>query len=217
MKDMINHEPFWPDHPTVILANGSYPTNDIPLEILNGHGYLCCCDRAGLTAIEHGLKPDAIVGDGDSMPLSGQQALSGIFHRVDEQEYNDLTKATLFVLAQGRKQIVYLGATGLREDHTIANIALMATYRRKLGVEPIMATDYGWFSAHEGNHVFKAFPGQQVSILSFGCHKLSSKGLKWDAYPYDTLWQGTLNEAVAPTFEIDADGLYIIYQTYEAK
>ena len=148
MKDMINHEPFWPDHPTVILANGSYPTNDIPLEILNGHGYLCCCDRAGLTAIEHGLKPDAIVGDGDSMPLSGQQALSGIFHRVDEQEYNDLTKATRFVLAQGRKQIVYLGATGLREDHTIANIALMATYRRKLGVEPIMATDYGWFSAH---------------------------------------------------------------------
>ena len=217
MKDMINHEPFWPDHPTVILANGSYPTNDIPLEILNGHGYLCCCDRAGLTAIEHGLKPDAIVGDGDSMPLSGQQALSGIFHRVDEQEYNDLTKATRFVLAQGRKQIVYLGATGLREDHPIATIALLATYRRKLGVEPIMATDYGWFSAHEGNHVFKAFPGQQVSILSFGCHKLSSKGLKWDAYPYDTLWQGTLNEAVAPTFEIDADGLYIIYQTYEAK
>ena len=217
MKDMINHKPFWPDHPTVILANGSYPTHEIPLGILKGHGYLCCCDRAGLTAIEHGLKPDAIVGDGDSLPLAFQQEHAEICHKVDEQEYNDLTKATRFVLAKGLKQIVYLGATGLREDHTMANIALMATYRSKLGLEPIMATDYGWFSAHEGRHVFEAFPGQQVSIFNFGCRKISSKRLKWDAYPYTDLWQGTLNEAVASSFEIDADGLYIIYQTYEAK
>lgn len=217
MKDMTNHKPFWPDRPAVILANGSYPTHEIPLEILKGHGYLCCCDRAGLTALEHGLRPDAIVGDGDSMPLSTQRELADIFHKVDEQEYNDLTKATRFMLAKGFKKIVYLGATGLREDHTIANVSLMATYRKEMGVEPIMATDYGWFSVNEGKHVFRAFPGQQVSIFNLGCSKLSSRGLRWDAYPYATAWQGTLNEAVASSFEMDGDGLYMTYQTYEAK
>lgn len=215
--DMTNHKPFWPGHPAIILANGQYPTHEIPLEILNGHGYLCCCDRAGLTAMEHGLKPDAIVGDGDSLPLLSQKELAGIFHKVDEQEYNDLTKATRFMLAKGFREIVYLGATGLREDHTIANIALMATYRHEMGVEPIMATDFGWFSAHEGKHVFESFPGQQVSIFNHGCSRLRSGGLRWDAYPYATAWQGTLNEAAGEKFEIDADGTYIIYQTYDAK
>ncbi len=217
MKDMTNHKPFWPDSPAVILANGSYPTHEIPLEILNGHGYLCCCDRAGLTALEHGLRPNAIVGDGDSLPLSTQKELADIFHKVDEQDYNDLTKATRFMLAKGFKEIVYLGATGLREDHTIANISLMATYRKEMGMEPIMATDYGWFSVNEGKHVFRAFPGQQVSIFNLGCHKLSSRGLRWDAYPYTTAWQGTLNEAVSSSFELEGDGLYMTYQTYEAK
>lgn len=217
MNDMISHEPFWPDRPAVILANGSYPTHEIPLEILKGHGYLCCCDRAGLTALEHGLRPDAIVGDGDSLPLSTQRELADIFHKVDEQEYNDLTKATRFMLAKGFKKIVYLGATGLREDHTIANVSLMATYRKEMGVEPIMATDYGWFSVNEGKQVFRAFPGQQVSIFNLGCRRLSSRGLRWDAYPYATAWQGTLNEAVASSFEMDGDGLYMTYQTYEAK
>lgn len=217
MKDMTSHKPFWPDHPAIILANGSYPTHKIPLEILKGHGYLCCCDRAGLTALKHGLKPDAIVGDGDSLPLAVQEEYAHICHKVEEQEYNDLTKATRFMLSKGFKKIVYLGATGLREDHTIANVSLLATYRHEMGVEPIMATDYGWFTAHEGKHVFDAFPGQQVSIFNHGCHKLSSRGLKWDTYPYPLTWQGTLNEAVASQFEIDADGLYLIYQTYEAK
>lgn len=217
MKDMINHKPFWADSPAVILANGSYPTHKIPLEILNGHGYLCCCDRAGLTALEHGLRPDAIVGDGDSLPLPTQKELADIFHKVDEQDYNDLTKATRFMLAKGFKEIVYLGATGLREDHTIANVSLMATYRKEMGVEPIMATDYGWFSVNEGKHVFEAFPGQQVSIFNLGCRKLSSRGLRWDAYPYATAWQGTLNEAVSSSFELEGDGLYMTYQTYEAK
>lgn len=119
MKDMINHKPFWPDSPAVILANGSYPTHEIPLGILNGHGYLCCCDRAGLTALRHGLRPDAIVGDGDSLPLSTQKELADIFHQVDEQEDNDLTKATRFMVSKGFKSIVYVGATGLREDHTM--------------------------------------------------------------------------------------------------
>lgn len=207
----------WGDDFAVILANGSYPTSDIALSVLGRGSFLCCCDRAGLTAVKHGLKPDAIVGDGDSLPLSAQEELANIFHQVDEQDYNDLTKATRFVLSKGFKSIVYLGATGKREDHTIANISLLATYRHEMGVKPIMATDYGWFSAHEGNHVFEAFPRQQVSIFNFGCHKLRSRGLKWDAYPYGMAWQGTLNEAMGTSFEIDADGLYIIYQTYEAK
>lgn len=207
----------WGDDFAVILANGSYPTHDIPLSLLRKGKLLCCCDRAGQTAIEHGLSPDAIVGDGDSLSRGMQEKYAGIFHRVEDQNYNDLTKTTRYVASRSYRRIMYVGATGKREDHTIANVMLLATYRHRLGIEPIMVTDYGWFSAQEGTHVFNAFPRQQVSIFNIGCKVLSSTGLKWECYPYATLWEGTLNEATGTSFRIDSDGTYIVYQTFDAK
>ncbi len=212
MKDMINLE-----HHTIILANGSYPTHKIPLAILKHHDYLCCCDRAGMTAIHNGVMPNAIVGDGDSLPQAFQQKYASIFHHVEEQDDNDLTKATKFMLSQGFKKIVYLGATGLREDHTLANISLMAYYHQSLGIEPIMVTDYGYFTVHEGCQTIDSFPRQQVSIFNINCKTLQSHGLRWAVSPFTQLWQGTLNEALGDNFDMDGDGTYMIYQTFDAK
>jgi thiamine pyrophosphokinase len=212
MKDMINLE-----HSAVILANGEYPTHKIPLTILKQHDYLCCCDLAGMTAIHNGIMPDAIVGDGDSLPQAFQQKYASIFHHVEEQDDNDLTKATKFMLSQGFKNIIYLGATGLREDHTLANISLMAYYHQSLGIEPIMVTDYGYFSVNEGRQTIDSFPRQQISIFNINCTKLQSRGLRWAVSPFTQLWQGTLNEAAGDSFDIDGDGTYMIYQTFDAK
>ena len=52
----------------VILCDGDYPLHPIPLSILNQAPYLVCCDGAGMNHILHGGTPDAIVGDGDSLP-----------------------------------------------------------------------------------------------------------------------------------------------------
>ena len=161
--------------------------------------------------------PQAIVGDGDSMPQAFLPTIKDIFHQVDEQDDNDLTKATRFVRKQGMKHIAYVGATGKREDHTLANISLMVTYFRDFGLQPVMVTDYGWFVVAEGNASFDTFPGQQVSIFNISCHHLQSEGLKWNLYPFKELWQGTLNEATAQHINIKADGIVIAYFTFEAK
>ena len=65
-----------------------------------------------------------------------------------------------------------------------------------------------------GRHVFPSNSGQQVSIFNFGSSRLTSEGLKWSSYAYEQLWQGTLNEALADSFTLDADGYYLVYQTY---
>ena len=44
---------------------------------------------------------------------------------VTEQETNDLNKAFRYCLANGWTDIVILGATGKREDHTLGNIGLL--------------------------------------------------------------------------------------------
>ena len=193
----------------VIVANGLFPSHAVPLDILKGARHIVCCDGA----IHHVPSAEVIIGDGDSVPDEYRNRLICI----EEQDDNDLTKATRYCLSQGWQKIAYLGATGLREDHTLGNISLLMRYYREMNVKGMMFTDYGFFTPAYGNRTFSTMKGQQVSIYNFGCHQLSSEGLRWDCYNFDQWWQGTLNEALTDTFSISADSYYLVYQTYKPK
>lgn len=197
----------------VILAAGDYPTAPQALSVLENASFVCCCDSAAQEYIERsGRIPDAIVGDGDSLPPHFKRTYKSVYHEVAEQDYNDLTKATRFVLrCFPNASIAYLGTTGKREDHTLGNIFLMAFFMRNLGIVPTFITNFGTFHAAQGSQTFTVMPGQQVSIFNLSCHSLSSHGLKWEVYPFTELWQGTLNEATASTFSLEADGDYLVY------
>ena len=197
------------DFDAVILAHGDFPQAEIPLDLLRQAPFVCACDGA----VNHYPQADAIVGDGDSVPESLRNRLI----RIDEQEDNDLTKATRYCLSKGMRRIAYLGTTGKREDHTLGNISLIVRYVQEMGIEPLLATDYGWFVVAEGESTFESFKGQQVSIFNMSCNALSSEGLLWQAYPYRQWWQGTLNEAAGDSFMLKGDGLYLVYRTYQAK
>ena len=193
----------------VIVANGQFPSHAVPLDILKDARHIVCCDGA----IHHVPSAEVIIGDGDSVPDEYRDRLICI----EEQDDNDLTKATRYCLSQGWHKIAYLGATGLREDLTLGNISLLMRYYREMNVKGMMFTDYGFFTPAYGNRTFSTMKGQQVSIYNFGCHQLSSEGLRWDCYDFDQWWQGTLNEALTDTFSISADGYYLVYQTYKPK
>ena len=201
----------------VILCDGDYPSHSIPLSILRHARYLVCCDGAGMNHILHGGTPDAIVGDGDSLPQDFKRRYADILHIVDEQEDNDQTKATRFCLAQGCRSIAYLGSTGRREDHTLSNIALCVRYMKDMHLDVTMVTDNGYFSPASGSSTFESFPRQQISIFNFGSRQLEGEGFKWSPYPYKELWQGSLNEAVGNEVTIHADGDYLLFRTFEPK
>lgn len=201
----------------VILGNGDFPSNSLPLAILHNANYICCCDGAAVHLAERGITPNAIVGDGDSLPQALKERYSHILHICSEQEDNDLTKATRFCAAKGFRRIAYLGATGRREDHTIANVSLMERYFHHLGVIPVMLTDYGYFIAARGTNTFDTFARQQVSIFNFSCNNIASKNLQWNAYAYKSWWQGTLNEPSDKVFTLEADGYMVVYFTYQPK
>ena len=167
--------------------------------------------------------PTAIVGDGDSIPDELREHFSGLWHQIAEQDFNDLTKATRWMMAlpsfrqSADKTICYLGATGKREDHTIANISLMAYYKDEFGLNPIMVTDHGWFVALHGNATLEVFPRQQVSIFNFSCHQLSANGLRWKPWAFERLWCGSLNEALGTHVDFEADGTYLVFRTFDGK
>lgn len=208
----------------VIFADGDCPTHPIPLGILRSGRPVIACDNAGAQLIKKwNMLPDAIVGDGDSLPQQFKDRYKDIIHYVAEQDYNDLTKATRFFLEHYRSpgtkhpRICYIGCTGKREDHTLGNISLPTFYRQEFGVEGVLPTDFGWFVYCHGACEFESIPNQQVSIFNLNCSALTSQGLQWLIYPFAQWWQGTVNNALGNAFSIDGNGDYIVYRTYEAK
>lgn len=206
---------------TVIVANGSFPENPIALSILRNAGHIIACDGAAQTLLDNGFSPDSftVVGDGDSLSVELKPQLN--FIHIAEQEDNDLTKATRYLASLNEtkpgSRVAFLAATGKREDHTLANISLLLRYYREFNLQLIMITDEGYFIPTQGDSSFTAFKGQQVSIFNFGCNRLSSDGLVWNAYPYHELWQGTLNEANTERVSLHGDGFYLVYLTFLGK
>lgn len=210
----------------VILASGDFPKAFITVDILCKTKPLIACDNAFENILAFNkthdessrLHPSAIVGDGDSLSSELKEVYKPIWHQYSEQEFNDLTKATKFAIRHySPKSIAYMGATGKREDHTIGNISLMRYYFEHLNIMPYLITDYGWFTVATGENTFESFPRQQISIFNCNCKNLSSENLKYKAYPFTELWQGTLNDAVGNQFTINGDGTYIIFSTFLPK
>ena len=152
---------------SVILAAGNYPTHSLPLQILANAETIVCCDSAAEKYISASGIPDAIVGDGDSIPAALKEQYADICHFEKEQETNDLSKAVRYLMAQGKRHFAIIGATGKREDHTLGNISLLMEYMRQ-GAKVHMFTDYGFFIPCNGKSLFTVSVGQQVSIFNFG-------------------------------------------------
>ena len=203
---------------TVILAAGDFPTHPAPLAALDGAAHVVCCDSAAEALLEYGREPDAVVGDMDSLPPALRQRLGGRVHHVAEQDDNDLAKAFRFALSQGWRDIVILGATGRREDHTLGNIAWLADFA-PFAASIEMVSDYGVFRAYMPPLArFRTVPGTQVSIFGFDpSDPVTGTGLK---FPVEELrlsrwWTAALNEAVADEVTLSfATGPLIVFTTH---
>ena len=79
---------------------------------------------------------------------------------------------------------------------------------------PRIYTDRGIFIPSHGDTTLITRPGQQISIFNFGCTQLSAQGLQYPIRPFNSWWQGTLNEATADRCIITADGTFLIYVAY---
>lgn len=202
---------------TVILADGSFPRHDIPLGFLRNASRIVCCDGAAEALLDFGLEPFAIVGDCDSLSPRIINKYKDKIFRDKEQETNDLTKSVTWCSERGYNDIIILGATGKREDHTLGNISLLVEYARKLNV--IMVTDTGMFHPVLKGSRFKSFRGQQVSVFSTDpTTEITSCGL---LYPLTrrklrNWWEATLNEATGDFIKLDfTAGQVIVFQSFD--
>ena len=205
------------DSKTVIVADGVFPVHDIPLDYIKNADRIICCDGSAKNLMNAGYIPEAIVGDMDSFSEDIAERFRGCLFHDKNQEINDLTKSVKWCTERGFKDIVIVGATGKREDHTIGNISLLAEYIRDVNV--IMVSDTGVLIPLLKSTEVSSFSGQQVSIFSINPEtEITSHGLK---YPLNrkqikNWWVATLNEALGDGFSLRFNnGRVIVYLKFK--
>ena len=192
----------------VILGNGAFPTEPYPVYLLDSAEGVVCCDGALEKWLEHNASaaPLAVIGDMDSLSAQLQERFSSVLVKVEEQDDNDQTKALRWVLENHPEvtEIVFLGATGLREDHTIGNLGLLMDYPRQfdLGDRRLsMVSDFGTAFVITDTCDLHLGEGRRISLFSAdNSLRITSEGLQWplDDVVFDAWWKATLNRTVSP-------------------
>ncbi len=113
----------------VVLCDGPPPDDDLLSYWLTGADLFICADAAGHPYDHLPRIPDVVIGDFDS--LAGRILDSGMgtrFLRVEDPYTTDSEKALIFAAEQGVEEVVLMGATGWRLDHTLYNCTLLERF-----------------------------------------------------------------------------------------
>jgi thiamine pyrophosphokinase len=193
----------------VIISHGSMKDFDYYKRIIEGCRPVICADGGVYYAKEIGITPDVIVGDFDSVDRETLASFTGarVIRFPVRKDKTDTELAVDYAIEHGEKDIMLLGSSGSRLDHTFANIALLKTMLDR-GVSGqiidehnrlFMITDYARL---EGK-------GLQVSLIPFG-GKVTGITLRGFAYPLEneTLDLGS-TRGISNVLEQDFGEIYI--------
>lgn len=196
----------------VIICAGTISDYEFAASLLRGNDFIICADGGLYHAERLGIKPRLIVGDFDSFEGALPDGTE-ILRLPREKDYSDTYTAVLEARKRGAKEILLLGATGTRLDHTVANIALLEIMRRGGIRGEIIDRSNRLFVVQK--HDFITAPvGTTVSLLPLSpVTGLTLKGFKYpldnaDAELFNPIWIS--NELSAPQGEITyKDGVLI--------
>lgn len=129
--------------PALIIANGEACSRELLGQLLEWQPTVMVLDGALTRVLELGVKIDIVLGDFDrehdpESRLAGQHPVKIVF--TPDQDKTDLEKGIEYFINEGYDAVNIVWATGLRADHTMANITNMVKYRGKANL--VMWDDY---------------------------------------------------------------------------
>ncbi len=112
----------------LIVGSGNIYNEGIQ-KILNSNDIIICCDGGSKYLFEEGIIPHYILGDLDSsIPqiIQFYKTKNVTFKKfATKKDETDMELCIDFAISLGANEIIILGATGTRLDHTLTNINLL--------------------------------------------------------------------------------------------
>ncbi len=205
----------------LILANGEPPKKSHLQSLVKQCQLFVCADGGANTALKLGLKPDAIVGDMDSIHAETRAKYQHIpMHGETNDETTDLEKAISWTIKQKYEHIIVVGAGGKRLDHTVGNLGVLAKFYPDAIIK--LMDDVGEMVFVGRQYTFEAPVHSLVSLIPLTrCEGISTKGLEY-ALENESLElgvrEGTSNVVIANPVVIKVNkGNLLLYKIYSAK
>ncbi len=110
---------------TVIVSGGTVENIDLIKKYIKTASYIICADSGFDVVNKIGIKPNLCIGDMDSVKSNLDKQNVKIYPQ--NKDYTDTELAVNIAIEKGSDEIIMLGCTGTRLDHTLANIMLLKT------------------------------------------------------------------------------------------
>lgn len=175
---------------TLVIANGDIPPGPVVRSLSHGARRIVCADGGANIAARFHIRPDAIVGDLDSLTPRNRKkfASAEILHRPS-QYATDLEKALDYCIAGRLTNVVIVGAAGKRFDHALSNVSIIRKYHTRLSIRCV--DSYGEFFIVTKSVFIDTVRGQIISLVPLGtCSGITTSGLMYE------LRNGTLEVGV---------------------
>ena len=180
----------------IIIANGSVEEDESHAQAVQADDLVIAADGGAMIALELGLQPHVVVGDMDSLPREMRIELTErgcqFVSHPSRKDETDTELAVRYALRAGATQIILLGATGNRLDHTLANILLLGMPELERVPATIVAGNTQVWLLRGGYELeFGGSPGDVVTLLPLDQDAIgvSTVGLEWALHD-DTLFLG---------------------------
>ena len=152
----------------LIISNGEIRDLNILKSVINDVDFIVCADGGTNHIAKINVMPDLVVGDLDSI---NKDALKFIEEEnVNIQRYNpkkdatDTELATEYLIEKGFKEIVFMGVTGSRIDHTLGNILLLNKLLKK-GIKAVIIDDKNRIYITDNKFCVPREEGTFVSVI----------------------------------------------------
>lgn len=153
----------------VIFAGGTLQPGKAFYRAIAGADMIIAADSGAATALQYGYNPAIVVGDFDSLDELVLQKLSERGSQVRrvavEKNETDTELAVQAAIEQGATSITLLGVIGgVRFDHTIANILLLAGFEA-VDMRIVDGPSTGWIVRGPGSSAIDGQAGDLLSLL----------------------------------------------------
>lgn len=200
----------------VITGGGNIPSKEVFLKAIKDADYFIAADKGAEIYYKYDVKPDLIMGDFDSL----DKDVANKFKEIDtirflpEKDDTDSLISLKKAIELGYDDIILLGMTGTRLDHTFANIGMLKTCL-KLNVKGTIIDDTNIIKAFDKSFQLEGDKGRYFSLFAFSevVENLSIRNAKYEASNHDLYLGdgiGVSNEFIGQKVNVSFDNGIII-------
>ncbi|MCR1951495.1 MULTISPECIES: thiamine diphosphokinase [unclassified Clostridium] len=208
----------------VIVSGGKAPSKELLLNEIKDAHLIIGADKGCEVLYKYNISPNYILGDFDSANKDIIKAMEVLdcekLKYKKEKDFPDTEIAFNLAIEKGASNIVLLGATGTRYDHSLSNLGLMLKGLKKSICTKIIDDNNKIFLTDK-SIVLKGNKGETVSFHAY-CEvvkNLNINGAKYNLLNYDLYFGDgltTSNEFIGNDIEVTFDnGILMVLYTQD--